>query len=318
MNNLKKAFDIFVNFLTIAVALLVIWVFINHSSSQITKAENQKLSIGSLLSTERTGLEQYPATVFFALRSGCHWCEDSASFYRELIPVASAAHIHLVAVTPDSIPEARQFLHSLGMDFSDVREVDFKEFGVSGTPTLVLVDSKGRIQYSWLGKLSPEGEDQVFARLGLTRDSNVQSRSHNAQPESEADRGLITGSQFNRALADARVNGNLIPVIDIRTRDNYAKWHLEGALNIPLDELEARASHEVPANTTVIVSCYEESSCASPGELEANGTTTYCSLGATLLHTLTSSDVKLLDEGLPALKAAGVKVSTSGVVPAKR
>jgi len=33
--------------------------------------------------------------------------------------------------------------------------------GVSGTPTLLLVDSKGKVEQAWVGKLDDKGQQQV-------------------------------------------------------------------------------------------------------------------------------------------------------------
>jgi hypothetical protein len=33
--------------------------------------------------------------------------------------------------------------------------------GVSGTPTLLLVDSNGKVQQAWVGKLDDQGQRQV-------------------------------------------------------------------------------------------------------------------------------------------------------------
>lgn len=44
-------------------------------------------------------------------------------------------------------------------------------------------------------------------------------------------------------------------LLDVRTREEYAEGHIAGAVNIPVQELEARMS-EVPAATPVVVYCH--------------------------------------------------------------
>jgi hypothetical protein len=36
---------------------------------------------------------------------------------------------------------------------------------VSGTPTLLLLDSKGRVERAWIGQLNPQGEKELIATV---------------------------------------------------------------------------------------------------------------------------------------------------------
>jgi hypothetical protein len=46
---------------------------------------------------------------------------------------------------------------------SDVRQAAFSTLRVAGTPTLLLVDRAGRVTRTWVGKLRPDAENDVFA-----------------------------------------------------------------------------------------------------------------------------------------------------------
>jgi phage shock protein E len=52
-------------------------------------------------------------------------------------------------------------------------------------------------------------------------------------------------------LARAVAGGSLPVIVDIRGPQQYRDGHLPGAINIPLGELEGRASELDPATTTV-------------------------------------------------------------------
>ncbi len=52
-------------------------------------------------------------------------------------------------------------------------------------------------------------------------------------------------------LAPAVAGGNPPVIVDIRGPQQYRDGHLPGAINIPLSELEDRASELDPAATTV-------------------------------------------------------------------
>lgn len=51
-----------------------------------------------------------------------------------------------------------------------------------------------------------------------------------------------------------RARDGLVTVIDVRPAEEYRQGHVPGALNVPLDEVEARLS-ELPRNSEVIAYC---------------------------------------------------------------
>jgi len=104
--------------------------------------------------------------VVLALSSKCHFCSESAPFYQRLNDeVAQLRDARLIAVFPQEVDEAKQYLSALGVKIEDVRNASLNSIGVNGTPTLVIIDSKGRIEQSWVGKLSPEREAEVISRV---------------------------------------------------------------------------------------------------------------------------------------------------------
>ena len=105
-------------------------------------------------------------TVVLALSSKCHFCSESAPFYQRLNDeVAQHTGARLIAVFPQEVGEAKQYLSALGVKIGDVRNATLNSIGVNGTPTLVIIDSKGRVEQSWVGKLSPEREAEVISRV---------------------------------------------------------------------------------------------------------------------------------------------------------
>ena len=74
-------------------------------------------------------------------------------------------NIKLVAVLPTDIKRSRAHLDKLGLTNLDVRQASLGSIQASGTPTLILVDDKGEIISSWVGKLPPDKEIEVISRL---------------------------------------------------------------------------------------------------------------------------------------------------------
>jgi len=105
-------------------------------------------------------------TLLLVLQSGCHFCSESASFYQRLVrETAQASGVHLVAVLPQDVAEGTKYLNSLGVSIQDVRQAQLDSLRVEGTPTLILVDDKGVVTKSWVGKLSGDSEAEVLDQL---------------------------------------------------------------------------------------------------------------------------------------------------------
>jgi len=65
--------------------------------------------------------------------------------------------------------------------------VDFDKLGIHSTPTLILVDSAGKVLDSWSGELKSDGEREVFAALGLPYKPKAGSTSTAANVKKTAD-----------------------------------------------------------------------------------------------------------------------------------
>jgi hypothetical protein len=127
----------------------------------------QPVSIGSKLSLPGLNWSSKPAHLLLAVQEGCHFCSGSAEFYRKLSTALAGSDIHLVAVLPQEVAEGKKYLSGLGVDITDVRRGSLSDLGITGVPTLVLVDSLGTVKNVWPGKLSPEREAEVLKTLDV-------------------------------------------------------------------------------------------------------------------------------------------------------
>ena len=103
-------------------------------------------------------------TVVLALSTTCHFCSESAPFYQNL-QQQKPNDVRVVAVLPQPIEDSRNYLNTLGVSVSDVVQSSLGEVGVSGTPTLLLIDNQGSVTDSWVGKLSESEAAQVIAQI---------------------------------------------------------------------------------------------------------------------------------------------------------
>jgi hypothetical protein len=72
-------------------------------------------------------------------------------------------------VLPQEVSQGQTYLGKLGVVVDEVRQSTLGAIGVSGTPTLLLVDNKGAVKQSWLGKLSPDKETEVLSHFQVQR-----------------------------------------------------------------------------------------------------------------------------------------------------
>jgi thioredoxin-related protein len=103
-------------------------------------------------------------TLVLALSTQCHFCTESAPFFQR-IQRETAPNLKMVAVLPQPVSDAHKYLEGEGVHIDDVRQATLSAIGVTGTPTLLLVDSSGKVADVWRGKLDPDQEAGVLKVL---------------------------------------------------------------------------------------------------------------------------------------------------------
>jgi len=123
-------------------------------------------SAGAQVSLQGVNWGDSTKSVVLALSDQCHFCSESAPFYQRLTTeLAQRGDIKLIAVFPQQVGDSKQYLTKLGVPISDVRQATLDSLGVRGTPTLIIVDKNGKVQQSWVGRLSPDKESEVLSRI---------------------------------------------------------------------------------------------------------------------------------------------------------
>lgn len=103
-------------------------------------------------------------TVVVALNSKCDFCKESLRFYKQLAETQrkKGTSSTIVAIFPDTDYEVKEFMRQNDFDMKSISNIDFKAIGLVSTPTMILVDSSGKIVDFWIGKLSNDVEQQVL------------------------------------------------------------------------------------------------------------------------------------------------------------
>jgi hypothetical protein len=216
------------------------------------------------------------ATVVFFLRSTCSYCQASVPFHRQLARLAADGGKRVMVITDEPVWQMTTTLKAESLDIADVHPGQFSHLGLVGTPTILEVSPNGTVNHAWQGLLTKGKELEVAATLGVTMNSDDINSGVGTRlqipyvPESE-----VPSYQTRRSG---------IYVIDVRSRSKFSLNHIDGALNIPMDELEVRAIHELPRGADVAVFCQYYRDCES--SQQAQGKFTRCSLATILLNGL--------------------------------
>lgn len=164
---LIKRLEVLANVTLVAVALIAGTVLVkNNFMSKPGNSSAAVSTVGTRLKVSGIDWKANRQTLVLALQTTCHFCTESAEFYRRLVSEVTPSTAHLTAILPQARHESSNYLRNLSVNIDDVREGMFNDFNVRGTPTLILVDGAGVIKNVWVGKLSAAKEKEVLAAVG--------------------------------------------------------------------------------------------------------------------------------------------------------
>ncbi len=138
------------------------------------------------------------------------------------------------------------------------------------------------IKQAWSSrKVTPRSQEAVNPSPGATVE---------AQKEAQ----ILKAAELNDILGRRQHH---VMVLDIQERKKFKEGHIPSAINIPSDELEARAEDELSKSDLIIIV-----DCA------CDGTNTASLMRHSTLVTLGFSNVAVLDEGLYAWKRSSFEI----------
>jgi len=162
----KKKLETSANVAIIIVALLFsVAIIKRYFFTPASVVEKRQSLIGSTLNLEGISLSNKERTLVFAISSTCHFCDESSDFYKRLLNETRSLNLSTLAVFPQNIPVGQIYVADHGLKFDDIKQVNFQTLNVKGTPTLILIDNKGKVLQEWEGKLSTDKESEVLALL---------------------------------------------------------------------------------------------------------------------------------------------------------
>lgn len=140
-------------------------------------------------------------------------------------------------------------------------------------------------------RLADAGVPALMAALSGLAERNLAEVERVRRGYFEARDGM---EPVSRAELVERTRAGLVTVLDVRPADEFGMGHVPGAVNIPLDELEARLAELDPGQEIVAY-------CRGP----------YCVLAFEAVAALRRRGfaVRRLQDGFPEWKAAGLPVA---------
>jgi hypothetical protein len=135
----------------------------NHHAPR-SSATRARALVGRTVELPGVDFTRKGKTLVIAISSTCHFCQESQPFYRQLADMQGNKD-NLIAVLPMPQREAEDYVHSTISSSFRVVSASLDTIGVSSTPTLLLVDSQGKVERAWVGKLDDAGQKQVESQL---------------------------------------------------------------------------------------------------------------------------------------------------------
>ena len=117
------------------------------------------------LDLSQVNTSEFILALFF--RQECGFCQASLPFYTELSQLRDSfgGRLRLIVAGPDEARGLREFLLKNDVAPDHIQSLPLASAGVSGTPTLALLDQRGIVQQLWVGQLQPKEQDEVRALL---------------------------------------------------------------------------------------------------------------------------------------------------------
>lgn len=137
---------------------------VQSKSPAPSASRRPSIQAGTKISLPGIDWNKSTRTVVLALSTTCHFCSESAPFYQEL-QQQKRDDVRLVALFPQPVEESHAYLNRLGIGINDILQSPLSSVGASGTPTLLLIDNRGAVVDSWVGKLTDVAAEQVRARV---------------------------------------------------------------------------------------------------------------------------------------------------------
>jgi len=167
--NVRSNIEFGVN-IAIALAVVVIagvmvnrYLFTEQTNPRLLQDYKQAL-MNKRIDVPNVNWSQNGRSLVFFLDKDCAYCTSSAPFYRQLLEEVAKRDVRALAILPNSIDEARNYLHSLKLPIENVYSASLASYNLPGTPSVLLLDHEGVVKNVWLDAM--RGHEKQMQQYG--------------------------------------------------------------------------------------------------------------------------------------------------------
>lgn len=159
------------NAAVIAVAVVVLITFVKHewfNPVSSPASSYSKVFLGKTIQVADITSSPAKLNIVLGLSTTCHFCTQNSPLYRTLSLLRQPGQVALFAIFPETQAEARTYLTQKDIQPDGIVSSPLSRFGISGTPTLLLMDSGGKVKRAWIGALDQTSQDEVVHEIQNT------------------------------------------------------------------------------------------------------------------------------------------------------
>lgn len=171
-SNIKSYLEVTANIVVLLVALVVLgnfaWVYLAKQQKQPNMRIEGGLRKGSAFSLiPSVDYAKSTQTLVIALSSRCDHCNESIHFFKQLLEANTGKSdlTRIVAVFPEKLEEVLSYITQHQFDINPISGIDHKALSLPGTPSVVLINSEGKILNFWIGKPSKVAEKEIMESI---------------------------------------------------------------------------------------------------------------------------------------------------------
>jgi len=162
----KPSIETIANIAVILVAILVATVFVKNNFIKSAPAPRQSM-VGQTIKLDGIDAHAANVTVLLALSSSCRFCDASSAFYQRLTALRrdTGNKFQTVGVFRESVESAQEYLTKKGLIFDGVISNPTDDLKVHGTPTMLMVNSEGKVIKEWVGLMDDTEQKEAIDLL---------------------------------------------------------------------------------------------------------------------------------------------------------
>lgn len=169
---MRKAFEVLSTCATLAVLIYMAF------STYQTRREHKALTMAASNSFAKRPIDGVAMAralplldeknLVIVVNPGCQFCEQSAPFFRSVVVAGqdrAKLRVYFLFPTNTDDEAAQLFLANQQTPGATIVKADFGKLGITGTPTVALIDQGAHVVGQWVGLLNAAQQSEVLARL---------------------------------------------------------------------------------------------------------------------------------------------------------